>query len=265
MEIADGAPEGDIDAPVAYRSIAYVSLVNQRVAGSGEHLSELTEVLGARARSFAHRGQSPADLAKLLSLIGIVSDDDEVCTSVLRQQAGLVQEAIAQRRQPVVRELLDEVAAFATERLRALLEPAAIAWLVDQVPIANEHGPCLAVRDRKESPAGPRAKPASPPGRQHAPFTWIKETTPPSRLDVAALAALLPPAKGRTPPQRKEAEVIKIVPTLVNPAQARREESTDNGCDREDLIERGDLIEIAKLGDYLSGAAPTTRARTNTH
>lgn len=258
LEIADGAPEGDIDAPVAYRAIAYVSLVNQRVTGSGEHLSELTEALGARARSFAHRGRSPAYLARLLSLIGIVSDDDEVCASVLRQQADLVLDAIAQRRQPVVRELLDEVAAFATERLRALLEPVSIAWLVDQAPITNEQGLYLTVRDRKESPASPPAKPACPP-RRPSEVTWIEKATPPSRLDVAALAALLPPARARTPPQRKDAEVIKIAPTLVDPAHFRREEGADNASDREDLIN------IAELGDFLSGATASTTAQAGTH
>lgn len=132
LEIAGGTSEGDVDGHSALRAIAYVGLAGCRLTGDGEGLSELVETLGARARSASHRGESPSALAEVLSLIGVVSDDSDVVISVLRQQSGLAQEAIVRRREPVVRSLLDEAVAFATDRLRTLLEPATIAWLADQ-------------------------------------------------------------------------------------------------------------------------------------
>ncbi len=135
LEIADGTPEGDVNGNAVLRAIAYVGLAGYRLTGNSDELSELAEMLGARARSAVHRGESPFAVAKVLSLIGIVGDDGEVGISVVRQQADLAQDAIAQRREPVVRLLLDEAVAFATDRLQALVNPATNPWLADQDPV----------------------------------------------------------------------------------------------------------------------------------
>ena len=259
LEIADGAPEGDLDGSVAHRAIAYVSLANQRLTGRSEDISELTETLGARARSVAHRGQSPARLATLLSLVGAVSDDDEVGISVLRQQSDLAQDAIAQRRHTVVRELLNEAAAFATDRLRTLLEPATIGWLTDQAPVTHRPRLHLTIQDREDSPLVPQPPPQPRRVDRHTVITWIEDTTPPSRHDAGTLAAFLPPAKERKPPQRVEAEVIEIGPTLVTPDLDGTEVDTDGG--RRDPEEP---IVIADLADYVAGATAKTTAQNST-
>ena len=86
-------------------------------------------------------------------LSDVVSNDSEVGIGVLRQQSDLAQDAIGQRREPVVRALLDEVAAFATDRLQTLLEPATIAWLADQEPIQSMQSDCTSSsRIRRRAP-----------------------------------------------------------------------------------------------------------------
>ncbi len=217
LEIADGSPEGDVDGHTARRAIVYVGLAGYRLTGNGEQLSELVETLGARARSASHRGESPTALAGLLSLVGVVSDDSDIGISVLRQQSDLAQDAIAQRREPVVRALLDEVAAFTTDRLHALLEPARIAWLVEQNPITRTTELRVAVPD-PETPAGAdHWTPGSVHADCRAVVAWVEDRTPPARRDAETLAAILPPAKDHVPAARAEADLIEVGPTLVEP------------------------------------------------
>ena len=217
LEIADGCPEGEVDGHVARRAIAYVGLAGHRLTGDGAQLSELVETLGARARSASHRGESPSALSAMLSLVGVVSDDSDVGISVLHQQADLAQDAIAQRREPVVRALLDEGAEFATHRLQALLEPATIAWIVDQKPIPSEVG----LRPVAPDPEAPAEDGHPPRSLVHADrrtgVAWVDDPTPSSRRDAETLAAILPPATESAPAARAEAEVVEVPSTLVEP------------------------------------------------
>ena len=260
LEIADGSPEGDVDGHAARRAIAYVGLAGYRLTGNGEQLSELVETLGARARSASHRGESPSALAEVLSLVGVVSDDSDVGISVLRQQSDLAQDAIAQRREPVVRVLLDEVAAFATDRLQALLEPATIAWLAEQNPITSTIGLRVVVPD-PEAPADVgHLTPGPFRADRRTVVAWVEDTTPPARRDAEILAGILPPAKDHVPAVRTEAEVIEVGPTLVEPDAL----GIGVEADPEDSSEAEEPIVIADLGVYLGDAPTPTIAKSDT-
>lgn len=260
LEIADGSPEGDVDRHAARRSIAYVGLAGYRLTGNSEQLSELVETLGARARSASHRGESPSALAEMLSLVGVVSDDSDVGISVLRQQSDLAQDAIAQRREPVVRALLDEAAAFTTDRLQALLEPATIAWLAEHQPIINKIGLHLIVPD----PGAPADAGHRTPCPVHADrstvIAWVEDTTGPSRRDAEILAGILPPAKDGLPAVRSEAEVIEVGPTLVEP------DALGLGMepDPDDSSEAEEPIVIADLAGYLEDGLTPALPKSDT-
>lgn len=257
LEIADGCPEGDVDRHAALRAIAFVGLAGYRLTGDGEQLSELVETLGARARSASHRGEAPLALAEMLSLIGVVSDDSDVGISALRQQSDLAQDAIAHRRDPVVRALLDEAAAFATERLQVLLEPAAIDWLAEQKPISSAFGLRLVVPDQEVPADVGHLTPDTVHADRRNVVSWIENITPPSRRDAEALAAILPPAKDRVPAVRSEPEAITVGQTLVEPDAL----GIDVAADPEDPSEVEESIVIADLADYLADGPESVLAK----
>ncbi len=257
LEIADGSPEGDVDRHAALRAIAYVGLAGFRLTGDGEQLSELVEALGARAQSSSHLGEAPLVLAKMLSLVGVVSDDSDAGISVLHQQSDLAQDAIAHRRDPVVRALLDEASAFATDRLQALLDPAVIGWLADQEPIASRRGLHLVVR-RPEDPAdAEHLTPGPAHAERRSVVSWVENITPPSRRDAEALAAILPPAKDRVPAERTEPEAIKAGQTLVEPGAL----GIDVAADPDDPSEVEEPIVIADLAAYLADGPTSVLAK----
>jgi hypothetical protein len=260
LEIADGTPEGDVDGHAARRAITYVGLAGHRLTGNSEDLSELAETLGARARSAAHRGESPLASAQMLSLIGVVSGDSEVGISVLRQQSDLAQDAIGQRREPVVRALLDEAASFATDRLQTLLEPATIAWLAGQNPSQSAVGLHVVLPDQEESPTVGYAVPNHLHTDRRTVIAWIEDTTPPSRNDAETLAGLLPPAKDHRPVEHIETEVVNVAPTLVELEALGIGVASDPDGSPE-VPEKP--IVIAALSDYLAGVTAPNIPKSN--
>jgi hypothetical protein len=252
LEIADGAPEGDADGHAARRALAYAALAGYRLTNLSEDLSELTATLGARARTAAHRGESPMSTAGILSLIGLASDNADVCVSVLRELSDLAQDAISQRREPVVRALLDEAASFATDCLQTLLEPSAIAWLAEQEPIKHAAGLHLNLPDKEEKSTLTRSM---LPGRgvdRRAVLAWIDNTSPATRRDVDTLVALLPPAANAKPAERVEAEVVETTSTLVEPPLG----VASGALPEEPIV-------IADLADYLTDGVSITASASD--
>jgi hypothetical protein len=253
LEIADGAPEGDVDGNAARRALAFAALAGYRLTNRSEDLSELTATLGARARTAAHQGESPMSTAGVLSLIGLASDNADVCMSVLRELSDLAQDAIGQRREPVVRALLDEAGWFVTERLQTLLEPAAIAWLAEQEPIKHVAGLHLNLPDQEEASTPERSMLAGRRVDRRTVLAWIDNISPATRRDVGALVALLPPAENAKPAERVEAEVVETSSTLVEPPPG-----IGSGTPAEEPIVVGDLADYLSDGSSISASANDT-------
>jgi hypothetical protein len=249
LEIASGAAEGDDDGHAARRALVYVGLVGYRLTGTRDDLSELTETLGARARSAAHRGESPVSVAQILSLIGLTCGDSDISMSVLQQQADLAQDAIQQRREPVVRALLDEASGFATDRLHSLLDRATIPWLEDQEPIRRAEGLRFFVSQEDDAPPLESSAGAVAATDSGAVLAWVNETLPASRLESAALAALLPPLAAPSITSRAKPQVVAVAPRRVEPDVS----AIDLGDDRNALSEEPvEQIVIADLGEFLT-------------
>jgi hypothetical protein len=252
LEIADGAAEGDADGNAARRALAYAALAGYRLTNLSEDLSELTATLGARARTAAHRGESPMSTAGVLTLIGLASDNADVCVSVLRELSDLAHDAIAQRREPVVRALLDEAASFATDCLQTLVEPSAIAWLAEQEPIKHTAGLHLNLPDKEEKSTLTRSTLSGRGVDRRAVLAWIDNTSPATRRDVDALVALLPPAAIAKPAERVEAEVVETISTLVEPPPG-----VASGAPAEEPIV------VADLADYLTDGVSMTASASD--
>lgn len=260
LEIANGSSGGEVGGHVPLRAIAYVGLAQYRLTGTAEQLLELVEKLGARARSGSPPDESPAALAKLLSLVGVVSADPEIGISALHQQSDLAQDAIAQRREPVVRAVLDEVVAFATDRLEALLEPATIPWLAGPTPTAGRTIAPHGIVTPPEAPAAVVHRTPGPvPVDRRSVAAWVDNPRPPTRDDAEILAEVLPPAKAREPAARTEGEVVEVVATRVGfTALGLREAS-----DADSPPDTAGLIVIVELADYLAGVPAPTAAGTD--
>lgn len=260
LEVANGSPDAEVDGHVPLRAIAYVALAQYRLTGRATDLSELVEKLGVQARSASHRNESPAALVKMLSLVGVVSADREVGISALRQQSELAQDAITQRREPVVRELLDEVAAFATDRLQALLEPATIPWLAEECPVKESTIERLVVVTPRHAPA--RVVHQDPGSARPGPrsvLDWIEGAHPPARDDAGALSGILPPAKDGGQAVRTGAEAVEARVTLVDPAAL----GLGGQSEPHDSRDAEEPIVIVDLAEYLAGKPEPTALGTN--
>lgn len=260
LEITDGISEGDIDGHVARRAIAYVGLVGYRLTGDGDWLSVLVEILGARAVSASRQGNSPLATAKVLSLIGVVSDDSDISISALLQLSDLAKDAIAQRREPIVRALLDEAGAFATDRLQSLLEAASITWLTNQSPITSRTKFRIVAPDPGAPSGTKHLKSRTPDADRGTVVAWIDNTTAPDRSDAKNVAEILPPPRDLVLAEHTEAEVSEVDPTLVEPNAL----GISGDTDLDDPSDDKKPIVIADLADYLRNCPTTAITKSNT-
>jgi hypothetical protein len=241
LEIADGAPEGDAGGHVVRRAIAYAALAGYRLSDESGDLFEILETLTGRAQSASNRGESPLSTAGILSLLGLVSEDVDISVGVLRQLSDLAQVALGQRREPVVRSLLDEAAGLVTDCLQAFLEPAAIRWITRQDPIDASDGLTLNVVGSRVGPGPDEPKvPTRPVGREEV-FAWIDTAKPAKRRDAEELKALVPVRQDAEPQISAETVAVDVRTTMVEPPFGRESD-----------VPSEEPIIVVDLGEFLS-------------
>jgi hypothetical protein len=238
VEVAMGTAEGDPDRNAVARALAYVGLAEQRLSDRIDNTAELVESLGSWARASARQGDSPIRVAALLSLIGLASGESELGVTVLTQLSELVQDSIRERRDPVVRSLLDEAAGFVTDALQSLLKPATIPWLEDQEPIGRTEG--IFVRSTPDDSDSHESKVDATRSESLDLLGWIADGSLVSRGESAIIQTLLP-EKIRPRPRVRS---IGTGPTLVTPDMVFGDAV---------LEEAGPVALIVDLADFLAG------------